>query len=541
MKKNPGIIVCFTTLPDRLSYIEKTIESIVEQSLKPDKIVLYLCEDDFNEIPSFLIKLEDKYDIFDVKLVKENYRSATKLIPALDDYPDDILINIDDDLIYKSDLIKNLVDCYRQFGDKRIYSVAGHRLYFDNKQILHKGYEHITYEYDGYDCSFLSGHGTLYPPHIFDGTKIKNFDLMKKMCVTHDELWFWANAVINGIKTHVIGRYAYCHDWAKEFHVFKNALCKTNRPNVEDRYFESLQKYIQANNPNVLKLFSQPETDWLWRFSENSKTKIAIISAATSNLKYQYNVTNRFKVSYAKKYGYDFIFQNITSDKKQSYFARQELIRKDLKVYDYVMWMDADAWFNNFQISLDGILKEMEINNKILCCSRDHFTIKSPKKYHESYINSGVLLFKSCEKAFNLLDAWQYPSTETKAWMAEHTGLNDQPFLCIQLFFNDTYKDCALITEPLKMNCFVKCYPYSKDVFVYHGAGCKANLSQRLIEYLKESCKNNKIFMEKYYEEKKSAPQVKNDIFVPRGFEFHPTLKPVTDYNKPFKLIDWGK
>ena len=547
MKKEPKIIVCFTTLPDRLSYIEKTVESIVEQSLKPNKIVLYICKDDFNEVPPLLKAMENEYEIFEVKLINDNYRSATKLIPALDDFPDDILINIDDDLIYKSDLIKNLVDCYHKFGDKRIYSVAGHKLYFDAKKILHKNYEHITYEYDGYDCSFLSGHGTLYPPHIFDGTKIKNFDLMKKMCVTHDELWFWANAVINNIKTHVIGRYAYCHDWAKEFHIFKNALCKINKPNIEDQYFEALQKYIQANNPSVLTSFFQPERDWVWRFSENSKIKIAIISAATQNLKYQYDITNRFKVLYAKKHGYDFIFQNITTDEKQAYFTRQEMLKKYLQKYDYVMWMDADAWFNNMEISLSTIFDEMKKGNKILACARDHMTI--PEKYHESYINSGVLIFKKDDKSFSLIDAWASPTNEIKDWMKCHTGLNDQPFLCIQLLFNDTHRNSALITAPKVMNSFVKCVAYDKDIFIFHGAGCKSNLTRRLKKYLKDSSVQNGVWIDDCFPDDAANPvedkiekkaEKEDDIFIPRGFEFKPTLRPPTNYDNPFGSIDWN-
>lgn len=548
MKKEPKIVVSFTTLPNRIYLIDRVVESIMKQSVVPDKIILYISADDFQTIPEKLVQLSKKTPKFGIKLIKENYKVATKLIPALKDFPDDILINIDDDLVYKPDLIENLVNAYKKYGNKRIYSVAGHKLWFDTNGNLHKEKSYILHEYDGYDCSFMSGHGTLYPPHIFDNTNALNYQLMKRLCPTQDELWFWANGLINNIKTHIVGKYAYLHDWADDYVFFNKPLCDTNTPSVEFKYLKDLVLYIKKNNASVFDNFCTNQAEQKWLFSDNANIKVAIITAATPNLQFQYDYTNIFKVRYCKNHGYDFIFSPIFGERGKAYFKRQELLLQYLKEYDYVMWMDADAWFNDLDRSLFPIIDKMKEENKILACSRDDYTINDPKKFHESFINSGVLLFKSDEASNELIEAWKNPSDKIRQWMSYHTKLNDQPFLCIQLFFNKSFYDRVLILQPREMNYFAKIHIFNEKIFIYHGAGCQCKQNDKMMDCIRKSLLKNNIHLLSINgsQTKKEAPKrtirkvLENDIFIPNGFDFHPTLRKATNYNKPFGLIDWN-
>lgn len=47
----------------------------------------------------------------------KNVRSYTKLYPALCNCPDSDVITIDDDIMYKYDLVESLVNTHRNYGD----------------------------------------------------------------------------------------------------------------------------------------------------------------------------------------------------------------------------------------------------------------------------------------------------------------------------------------------------------------------------------------------------------------------------------------
>ena len=47
-------------------------------------------------------------------------------------------------------------------------------------------------------------HSCLFPPHVFEGTEVFDFDKMMKLTNgTHDELWFWEQTTLKGVQ--VIG------------------------------------------------------------------------------------------------------------------------------------------------------------------------------------------------------------------------------------------------------------------------------------------------------------------------------------------------
>ncbi|MGL5426399.1 MAG: hypothetical protein ACRDAS_00590, partial [Cetobacterium sp.] len=89
--KEPQIIVSLTTYNKRIYDVHLTIESLFRQTLMPNKIILWLAEDEFNRynIPFMLQKLEKKG--LEIGFCKD-LKSYKKLIPTLVKYPNDIVI-----------------------------------------------------------------------------------------------------------------------------------------------------------------------------------------------------------------------------------------------------------------------------------------------------------------------------------------------------------------------------------------------------------------------------------------------------------------
>ena len=92
----PLLIVTLTSFPARINEIHYTIYSLLNQRLKPDKVVLWLAEEQFpnkeEDLPNNLLKL--KSNGLTIEWC-DDIKSYKKLIPALEKYPKDFLV-IDD-------------------------------------------------------------------------------------------------------------------------------------------------------------------------------------------------------------------------------------------------------------------------------------------------------------------------------------------------------------------------------------------------------------------------------------------------------------
>ena len=112
---NIPIIVSMTSWKKRITNVKYVVSSILQGTYKPDKIILNLSTDEFQDkhIPIDL-KLLEKYTIFEINWVKENTKAFKKIIPTMELYPESIIISIDDDIIYPRLFIETILDSYKK-------------------------------------------------------------------------------------------------------------------------------------------------------------------------------------------------------------------------------------------------------------------------------------------------------------------------------------------------------------------------------------------------------------------------------------------
>lgn len=96
------VIVSMTSFPAAIPYAQKAVESILNGSVLPDKVILYLTFSQFGEkgIPQQLLNLSQVNPKFEIRNYDKDIRSYRKLIPALADFPDAIIVTVDDDVAY---------------------------------------------------------------------------------------------------------------------------------------------------------------------------------------------------------------------------------------------------------------------------------------------------------------------------------------------------------------------------------------------------------------------------------------------------------
>lgn len=206
-QRNEKIIVSLTTFPARINEVYFTIFSMLNQTCRPDKIILWLTYEEFSQknksLPQNLLDLI----IYGLEIKWcHNVGSYNKLLPTLKLYPNDIIVTIDDDIYYQEDLIEKLYREYKISDKKSIICHRAHRVKLNNKKKI------LPYsEWDkcikGKDVSYnnlLTGvGGVMYPPRVLY-KDVDNINLIKKICPTADDLWFWGMAILNNTKVIVV-------------------------------------------------------------------------------------------------------------------------------------------------------------------------------------------------------------------------------------------------------------------------------------------------------------------------------------------------
>jgi hypothetical protein len=184
------------------------IESIMQQTLKPNRIILNVAKDEFEDKPiPPALKLQQKRGL-EINYC-EDYWSFKKIIPTLRRFPEAIIITVDDDCLYNPDMLENMIMCYKQ-NPKAVWGNVIHNITFDANHKM-KSYMDWDMNIDNTDevsnrHFITSVGGVLYPPHSLHQDVTKD-EIFMNICKTNDDIWCYAMMIladtpIRKVRTH---------------------------------------------------------------------------------------------------------------------------------------------------------------------------------------------------------------------------------------------------------------------------------------------------------------------------------------------------
>ena len=197
------IIVSLTSFPAAIPYAAQAVQSILNGSVLPDKVILYLTFSQFGEsgIPQELQKLANDNSRFEIRDYPRDIRSYRKLIPALRDFPDAIIVTIDDDVAYPKNMLRDLLRLHEQMP-QAVLAHRAKRMKPDEPYRKWKKYRWYHFLLKKIHTSFKNIQtgvgGVLYPPHSLK-KEMMNVELFTELAPTTDDIWFWAAGVANDI------------------------------------------------------------------------------------------------------------------------------------------------------------------------------------------------------------------------------------------------------------------------------------------------------------------------------------------------------
>lgn len=188
------IIVSMTSIPSRLKTLDLVIKSMFDQSVRPKHIVLWLHQDLRRSIPNRLNQLQN--GLFSIRFSHLNC-SHRKLVHTLPLYPNDILVTIDDDCMYRSNFLELFYEEHQRQPKKIIGNYTVNLGYDDDGKIVPYGQWHSTAAINEKVRVPIGAWGVLYPPRSLakETTDEKRY---LSLTPKADDLWFKAMALKNG-------------------------------------------------------------------------------------------------------------------------------------------------------------------------------------------------------------------------------------------------------------------------------------------------------------------------------------------------------
>ncbi|WP_157378546.1 hypothetical protein [Aliagarivorans taiwanensis] len=196
------LVISMTSIPSRVGLMGPTLECLLSQSMKPDAIVLWL-SDELDSVPEVLQPYVERG--LEVRFVPD-VGPHTKLVYALQAFPDSVVVTADDDKLYPWRWLSKLYKSYQARPDcihcHRAHLITkdenGIKRYVDWKWLAH-GVPGPSF------MLFPTGvGGVLYPPKLLH-SDATNIPLFSELCPKADDIWFKAMALLNNVQSVQVG------------------------------------------------------------------------------------------------------------------------------------------------------------------------------------------------------------------------------------------------------------------------------------------------------------------------------------------------
>lgn len=191
------LVVSLTSYPARYPTLHLTLWLLLSQTIAPDVVVLWVAGDAAPLLPRAVRALQGK------GLTIRNcddLRSFRKIVPALEAYPDAIIVTADDDIAYRRDWLAGLVGGIDP-ARREIICYRARRIIFDGAGFA--PYRSWPVAVPGDDAIVATGMGgVLYPPGALDARAVDR-QLFMRLCPTADDIWLHWMARLTGTPTRI--------------------------------------------------------------------------------------------------------------------------------------------------------------------------------------------------------------------------------------------------------------------------------------------------------------------------------------------------
>lgn len=196
------VIVSFTSIPNRIDTVWITVESLLRQTYKPDKLILWLAEEEFQNVVLPQNLMNQMQRGLEIRFC-DNLKSYKKFYFTMQEYPNALIVTVDDDIIYTEKMLEKLVKIYVKHPNC-IVCHRSHQITLKKNRLIDAYTNWIQYkdrkikEIPSYSNFFTGCGGTLFPAWLLN-KEVLNKDKFLALAPTADDIWLNFMAWISGL------------------------------------------------------------------------------------------------------------------------------------------------------------------------------------------------------------------------------------------------------------------------------------------------------------------------------------------------------
>ena len=191
-----NLIVSLTSLPNKLEQAALIIENIMLQTKKANKIVLYIDETKKDSI-IFPELLKSQFNRgLEIRWVKD-VGPITKIIYALQEFSNDCIISVDDDVFLIDTIFELYIQKYneyRNFTGLDKFIIAGFP--YPPSKIIYQLELNLNFCPDNFAEGYTS---VFYAPKVLSGSDVFDINNMLKLSPNNDDIWLYTHECLNKI------------------------------------------------------------------------------------------------------------------------------------------------------------------------------------------------------------------------------------------------------------------------------------------------------------------------------------------------------
>lgn len=240
IKRTVPVIVSLHAKPSDYKNLPITLYSLLNQTMKPDKIILWINEDENLQTLPYEITQFIKNGL-EIKFIK-NKNEYTATYYAIKEFSNSINVIAQNGLHYSKNWLKKLYSSYIQYSDEIQVHLANEVILKDENLLPSKFWKKSIEGKSSYSYVINLQGGVLFPPNCF-GKDFLRKDIFLKYAPANPELWLWVMSLVYGKKTRIVKN-------NNKHLCFLNIMQLLNTKTdyeLIDKQIESLMKFYRQN------------------------------------------------------------------------------------------------------------------------------------------------------------------------------------------------------------------------------------------------------------------------------------------------------
>ena len=189
----PGeLVISLTSYAARFPTLHLTLKSLLDQSVRPNRIVLWMAHDDVGRLPEEVRALAG--ETLEIRET-EDLRNFKKILPSLKAFPGAFILICDDDSYYPDNWLERTVAAYDPQEPTIVCNRAHKVAYTPSGEVApyrswKRNWAHSSTATARTDILPTGNGGVLYPPGSLP-PETNDLELIRQLSATSDDVWLY--------------------------------------------------------------------------------------------------------------------------------------------------------------------------------------------------------------------------------------------------------------------------------------------------------------------------------------------------------------